>query len=55
MVICCKLGLNERLVARIGQRPTLIERDDRLPSFGELLSERERAHRALVPALAEAA
>jgi len=48
-------ALHERLVARIGARPTLIERDDRLPLFGELLSERERAHRALAFDLAEAA
>lgn len=31
------------LLARIGARPTLIERDDNLPVFGELLRERERA------------
>jgi len=48
-------ALYERLVARIGPRPTLIERDDRLPPFEQLLAERERAHHALVPALAEAA
>lgn len=48
-------ALYERLVARIGARPTLIERDDRLPPFGELLAERERAHRALARELAEAA
>ena len=48
-------ALYERLVARIGPRPTLIERDDRLPSFADLLVERERAHVALVPAMAEAA
>jgi uncharacterized protein (UPF0276 family) len=39
--------LYERLVARIGPRPTLIERDDRLPAFAELMAERARAHRAL--------
>jgi uncharacterized protein (UPF0276 family) len=39
--------LYERLVARIGPRPTLIERDDNLPHFDELLAERERAHRTL--------
>jgi uncharacterized protein (UPF0276 family) len=48
-------ALYERLVARIGPRPTLIERDDRLPPFSQLLAERERAHQALVPAMAEAA
>ncbi len=37
-------ALYERLVARIGPRPTLIERDDNLPSFDELLAERNRAH-----------
>ena len=36
-------ALYERLVARIGPRPTLIERDENLPAFGELLGERERA------------
>jgi hypothetical protein len=48
-------ALYERLVARIGARPTLIERDDRLPPFRELLAERERAHRALAREPAEAA
>ncbi len=48
-------ALYDRLVARIGPRPTLIERDDRLPSFGMLLAERERAQRALCPPMAEAA
>jgi hypothetical protein len=48
-------ALYERLVARIGPRPTLIERDDRLPAFAELLAERKRAHHALIPAMAEAA
>jgi uncharacterized protein len=48
-------NLYERLVARIGRRPTLIERDDRLPPFAELLAERERAHRVLAPVLAAAA
>ncbi len=35
--------LYQRLIARIGQRPTLIERDDNIPAFGDLLAERERA------------
>lgn len=35
--------LYERLVARVGARPTLIERDEDIPSFGDLLSERDRA------------
>lgn len=36
-------ALFERLVCRIGPRPTLIERDDRLPDFSELLAERNKA------------
>jgi uncharacterized protein (UPF0276 family) len=40
--------LYERLVDRIGPRPTLIERDDKLPAFDVLRRERARAHRALV-------
>ncbi|MBI1196261.1 MAG: DUF692 family protein [Phenylobacterium sp.] len=35
--------LYERLIARVGARPTLIERDEDIPSFGDLLSERDRA------------
>ncbi|MGD9843445.1 MAG: DUF692 domain-containing protein [Steroidobacteraceae bacterium] len=35
--------LYEQFVADIGPRPTLIERDDNLPSFAELLAERARA------------
>jgi uncharacterized protein (UPF0276 family) len=48
-------ALYERLVARIGPRPTLIERDDHIPPFDELLRERERAHAQLVELVAEAA
>jgi uncharacterized protein (UPF0276 family) len=40
-------ALHARLVARVGPRPTLIERDDRVPEFDVLLAERERAHGAL--------
>lgn len=40
-------ALYERLIARIGPRPTLIERDDNLPAFGELIAERERAQAVL--------
>ncbi len=47
--------LLERLVARIGPRPTLIERDDNLPAFGELLAERERAQAVLRMPLQRAA
>lgn len=48
-------ALYERLVRRIGARPTLIERDDNLPEFGMLLAERERAAAVLRGNLAEAA
>jgi len=48
-------ALYERLVARIGPRPTLIERDDNLPEFATLLAERERAHALLRAPLAAAA
>ena len=41
--------LYERLLARIGPRPTLIERDDQLPPFAELLAERGQAHALLQP------
>lgn len=37
-------SLYERLIARTGARPTLIERDGNLPAFDALLAERERAH-----------
>lgn len=35
------------LVARIGPRPTLIERDDVIPDFATLMAERQRAHALL--------
>jgi uncharacterized protein (UPF0276 family) len=35
--------LYERLIARIGPRPTLIERDANLPAFAELMAERATA------------
>lgn len=47
--------LYERLVSRIGARPTLIERDGSLPAFDELLGERNRAHAILSIPLARAA
>lgn len=47
--------LYERLIARIGPRPTLVERDDKLPSFGELLAERDRAQAVLRMPLQRAA
>lgn len=37
-------ALYARLVARIGPRPTLIERDDDIPAFDTLMAERDRAH-----------
>jgi uncharacterized protein (UPF0276 family) len=40
-------ALHARLVARIGPRPTLIERDDDIPAFDVLIAERDRAHAAL--------
>jgi uncharacterized protein (UPF0276 family) len=42
--------LYRRLVERIGPRPTLIERDDRIPEFDELMAERGRAGRLLAAA-----
>jgi len=48
-------ALYERLIRRIGPRPTLIERDDKLPDFATLLSERERADTLLRTPLAKAA
>ena len=46
-------ALYERLIARIGPRPTLIERDDQLPPFAELLAERRQAHALLQGTLAQ--
>lgn len=40
-------GLYEGFVARIGPRPTLIERDGNVPPFAELLTERDRAQAVL--------
>lgn len=40
-------SLYARLVARIGARPTLIERDERIPDFASLLAERDIAERLL--------
>jgi uncharacterized protein (UPF0276 family) len=48
-------ALYERLIRRIGARPTLIERDDNLPAFEVLLAERDRAAAVLRGTLAEAA
>lgn len=40
-------SLYARLIARIGARPTLIERDDDVPPFDVLVAERDRAHAML--------
>jgi uncharacterized protein (UPF0276 family) len=40
-------ALYERLIARVGPRPTLIERDDNLPAFDELMVERADAEAVL--------
>jgi uncharacterized protein len=48
-------GLYETLIARVGPRPTLIERDGNLPPFAELMRERERAQSTLMGDLALAA
>lgn len=40
-------GLYERLIARIGPRPTLIERDANIPPFEELAAEAAHAERVL--------
>ena len=42
-------ALYAQLIQRIGPRPTLIERDDDIPAFAELMAERDRAHRLLAP------
>lgn len=39
--------LYERLIGRIGPRPTLIERDDAIPAFDTLMAERDRAHQIM--------
>jgi len=48
-------ALYERLIKRIGAKPTLIERDDKLPAFDVLDAERARAATMLQKPLAEAA
>jgi uncharacterized protein len=39
--------LYERLINRIGPRPTLIERDEQIPTFTDMLVERRKAHALL--------
>lgn len=48
-------ALYERLIHRLGTKPTLIERDDNLPAFNALDAERERAAAVLRGPLAVAA
>lgn len=48
-------ALYERLIRRIGAKPTLIERDDNLPEFDVLFAEREHAATILRNPLAQAA
>ena len=49
-------SLYQRLIGRIGPRPTLIERDAHIPTFAELLAERNQADALLrMQPLAEAA
>ncbi|MGA0116530.1 MAG: DUF692 domain-containing protein [Burkholderiales bacterium] len=48
-------ALYERLIRRIGARPTLIERDGNLPAFEELMAERNRAAAVLEDSMAVAA
>ncbi len=48
-------ALYERLIARIGPRPTLIERDDNLPEFDVLMAERARAEAVLAAPMRRAA
>ena len=47
--------LFEAFVARIGPRPTLIERDGNIPPFAELMQEHDRAQRTLGGEMALAA
>jgi len=42
--------LYERLIARVGPKPTLIERDTNIPLFAELAAEAEHANAILTPA-----
>lgn len=44
--------LYEQVIARTGPVPTLIERDEHLPAFAELMAERDQAQRALTAARA---
>ena len=46
--------LYARLIGRIGSRPTLIERDEDIPAFEDLMAERNRAHAIMTTAVAYA-
>ena len=48
-------ALYQRVIERAGPIPTLIERDDNLPDFCELLGERDQAHHVLMAAHTEEA
>lgn len=48
-------ALHARLIARIGARPTLLERDAEVPAFDDLMAERGVAQAALVPQAMERA
>lgn len=43
-------ALYEHVITRTGPVPTLIERDDQLPAFNDLMAERDRAHGVLAAA-----
>ena len=47
-------ALYQQVIEQIGPVPTLIERDDQLPGFNELMAERDHAHRLLEAAHNEA-
>ncbi len=53
--VCAKVwSLYHRAIARMGPRPTLIERDANVPPFDELLAERDRACALLSASLMDA-
>lgn len=54
-VAACVWALYRRLIARIGARPTLLERDGNLPAFDELMAERRLAQDLLRAGMREAA
>lgn len=48
-------ALYARTIARIGARPTLVERDDNIPAFTDLMRERDQAHQFLTSIAGERA